>query len=77
MEMDLDCCKIGRKGDYVSGMCKVLCSNWWVCLPVSNEVCRIIVREPMDLEESDCLIKTKQRDCYPRVSTLCDFCPVL
>ena len=42
-----------------------------------NECIRIIDWEPMDLRESDCLIKTKQRECYAKVYTLCDFCPVL
>jgi len=33
-----------------------------VCFNYSNNACKTIDREPMDLEESDCLIKTKQRE---------------
>jgi len=73
---DLDC-ESGKESNGGSGPCRAPCRLQWVCPLEPNAVCKIVEREPMDLGESDCLIKTRQRDCYPRVSTLCDFCPVL
>lgn len=59
----LDQCTLYRKGfERVQTTVWIVTAIYW---------------EPMDLGESDCLIKTKHREGPRRVLTRCDFCPVL